>query len=159
MLQMLWSQGLNSLQDLEVLYSLREENVRMLLSPGENGLDSLFTEVRKITSTSTKRQKRSQNLAPVLVIISGNSLEFSRKIIASTCFYWCCAPGASAPVVVTNQSPIQGVCGGSGRESQNRRRVADDLETHQPKSSCDRHFGMAKDVMKEVPESHSHAKF
>ena len=33
----------------------------------------------KITSTSTERQKRSQNLAPVVVIISGNSLVFSRK--------------------------------------------------------------------------------
>ena len=60
----------------------------------------------KITSTSTERQKRSQNLAPVLVIISGNSLVFSRKIITSTGFYRCCAPGASAPVVVKNQSPI-----------------------------------------------------
>ena len=62
----------------------------------------------KITSASTERQKRSQNLAPVLVIISGNSLVFSRKIITSTGFYRCCAPGASAPVVVKNQSPILG---------------------------------------------------
>ena len=59
----------------------------------------------KITSASTERQKRSQNLAPVLAIISGNSLVFSRKIITSTGFYRCCAPGASAPVVVKNQSP------------------------------------------------------
>ena len=59
----------------------------------------------KITSTSPERQKRSGNLAPVLVIISGNSLVFSRKIITSTGFYRCCAPGASAPVVVKNQSP------------------------------------------------------
>ena len=58
-----------------------------------------------ITGTSTERQKRSQNLAPVLVIISGNSLVFSRKIINSSGFYRCCAPGASAPVVVKNQSP------------------------------------------------------
>ena len=49
----------------------------------------------KITSTSTERQKRSQNLAPVLVIISGNSLVFSRKIIASTGSYRCCAAAAS----------------------------------------------------------------
>ena len=54
----------------------------------------------KITSTSTERQKRSQNLAPVLVIILMNSLVFSRKIITSTGFYQCCAPGMSAPVVV-----------------------------------------------------------
>ena len=54
----------------------------------------------KITSTSTERRKRRQNLAPVLVIISGNSLVFSRKIITSTGFYRCCAPSASAPVVV-----------------------------------------------------------
>ena len=60
----------------------------------------------KITSTSTERQKRSQNSAPVLVIISGNSLIFSRKIITSTDFYRYCAPNASAPVVVINQSPI-----------------------------------------------------
>ena len=51
-----------------------------------------------------KGKKRSQNLAPVLVIISGNSLA-SRKIITSTGFYRCCAPGASAPVVIKNQSP------------------------------------------------------
>ena len=55
-----------------------------------------------------REAKRSQNLAPVLVTNSGNSLEFSRKIIASTGFYRCCAPGASAPVVVKNQSPILG---------------------------------------------------
>ena len=48
-------------------------------------LVALFGDT-KITSTSTERQKRSQNLAPVLVIISGNSLVFSRKIITSTGF-------------------------------------------------------------------------
>ena len=58
-----------------------------------------------MTSTSTERPNRSQNLAPVLVIISGNPLVFSRKIITSTGFYRCCAAGASAPVVVRNQSP------------------------------------------------------
>ena len=52
-----------------------------------------------------QRQKRSQNLAPVLVIISENFLVFSRKIITSTGFYRCCAPGASAPVVVKHRSP------------------------------------------------------
>ena len=60
----------------------------------------------KITSASTERQKRSQNSAPVLVIISGSSLIFPRKIITSTGFYRCCALGAPAPVVVKNQSPI-----------------------------------------------------
>ena len=54
---------------------------------------------------STERQKRGQNSAPVLVIISGKSLAFSRRIITSTGFYRCYAPGASAPVVVKNQSP------------------------------------------------------
>ena len=63
----------------------------------------------KISSTSTEGQKRSQNLAPVLAIISGNSLVFSRKMITSTGFYWCCALGASAPVVLKNQSPIMGI--------------------------------------------------
>ena len=60
----------------------------------------------KITSTSIERQKRSQNLAPVLVITSGNSLVFSTKMITSTGFYRYCAPDAPAPVVVKNQSPI-----------------------------------------------------
>ena len=62
-------------------------------------------------------KKRSQNLAPVLVIISGNSLVFSRKMITSTDFYWCCAAGASAPVVAKNQSPsYSGDLGPSGRK-------------------------------------------
>ena len=55
--------------------------------------------------TSTEGQKLHENLAPVLVIISGKSLVFSRKIITSTGFYRYCAPDASAPVVVINQSP------------------------------------------------------
>ena len=63
----------------------------------------------KITTTSTEGQKRHENVAPVLVIIFGNSLVFSRKIITSTGFYRCCAPGASAPVVVKSPSPS--VCG------------------------------------------------
>ena len=67
----------------------------------------------KITSASTERPKKkdSQNLAPVLVIISGNSLAFSRKIITSTGFYRCCAPGASAPVVVRYRAQPPGECG------------------------------------------------
>ena len=71
------------------------------------GIHSSMSVIRKqkFTSTSTERQKRSQKLAPVLVIISGNSLVFSRKIITSAGFYRCCAAGASAPAVVTNQSP------------------------------------------------------
>ena len=35
----------------------------------------------QITSTSIERQQLSQNLAPVLVIISGDSLVLSRKIL------------------------------------------------------------------------------
>ena len=55
---------------------------------------------------STERQKRNQYLAPVLAIISGNSLVFSRKNFTSTGFYRRCAPDASARVLVTkNQSP------------------------------------------------------
>ena len=45
MLQMLLSQGYNSLQDLQMLKSLREETegkLQMLLSPRKHGLDSLF---------------------------------------------------------------------------------------------------------------------
>ena len=52
-------------------------------------------------------QKLHENLAPVLVIICRKSLVFSRKSITSTGFYWYCAPGASAPVVVVNESPTQ----------------------------------------------------
>ena len=39
---------------------------------GVSGLESARIGELKITSTSTERQKRSQNLAPVLAIISGN---------------------------------------------------------------------------------------
>ena len=49
------------------------------------------------------RQKRCQSLAPVLVIIFGNSLVFSRKNMTSTGFYRCCAPRrcqSLAPVLV-----------------------------------------------------------
>ena len=59
-----------------------------------------WKKTKKMTSTSTERQKCSQNLAPVLATISANSLVFSRKIITSTGFYWCRAAGASAPVEV-----------------------------------------------------------
>ena len=55
---------------------------------------------------STEGQNFHENLAPVLVVISGNSLAFYRKIISSTGFYRYCAPDASAPVVVINESPI-----------------------------------------------------
>ena len=67
--------------------------------------DCDFLRDSKITSTSTERRKRSQNLAPVLVTMSRNSLVFSGKVTTSTEFYRCCAPGASAPVVVKNHSP------------------------------------------------------
>ena len=43
-----------------------------------------------------------------MVIISRNSLVFSREIITSTGFYRYCAPGASAPVVVIDDSPRRG---------------------------------------------------
>ena len=42
------------------------------------------------------------------MVISGNSLVFSRKIVTSAGFYRCCALGAPAPVVVKNQSPRTG---------------------------------------------------
>ena len=74
--------------------------------PYRNKHTQICTGDLKITSTGTERQKHSQNSAPVLVIISGNSLAFSRKIITSTGFYRCCAAGASALVVVKKQSPI-----------------------------------------------------
>ena len=56
---------------------------------------------------STEGQKFHENLAPVLVMISGNSLVFSWKLITSTGFYRYCAPDASAPVVVINEPPSQ----------------------------------------------------
>ena len=71
------------------------------------GLEFVVCEIRsrKKDQYSTEGQKRHQNLAPVLVIISGKSLVFSMKIITSTGFYRCCAPDASAPVVALNRSP------------------------------------------------------
>ena len=60
---------------------------------------------RKYYQYGTEGQKLHENSAPVLVIISGNSLVLSRKIITSTGFYRYCAADASAPVVVINQSP------------------------------------------------------
>ena len=56
---------------------------------------------------SIERQRCHQNLAPVPVIISGTSLVFTRQIITSTGFYLCSTPDASAPVVVSIQSPIE----------------------------------------------------
>ena len=46
----------------------------------------------------------------VCVAVGGftNSLVFLRKMITSTGFYWCCAPGASAPVVVKIGLPSGG---------------------------------------------------
>ena len=79
---------------------------RRWLQTGSRQSTPLFQRLKNYVFASTERQKRSQNLAPVLVIISANSLVFSRKIITSTGFYQCCAAGASAPVVVKNQSPI-----------------------------------------------------
>ena len=78
---------------------------RFLSSTGL-GFGTLISETKKLPVPVLKGKKRSQSLAPVLVIISGNSLVFSRKIITSTGFYRCCAAGASAPVVVKIQSPI-----------------------------------------------------
>ena len=63
------------------------------------------TRSRKNYQYRTEGQKLHENSAPVLVIISGNSLVFSRKIITSTGFYRYCAADASAPVVVINQAP------------------------------------------------------
>ena len=47
-----------------------------------------------LANTSTERQKCSQNLAPVLVMISRNSLVCSRKSITSTGFFAGAAPPA-----------------------------------------------------------------
>ena len=69
-----------------------------------------------MTSTSTEGQKLHENVAPVLVIISGKSLVLSRKVITSTGFYRYCAPDASAPVVVINESPGVGVPGEPGND-------------------------------------------
>ena len=67
--------------------------------------ESFLGDWKLPVTTSAERQKRSLNLAPVLVIISGTSLAFSRKIITSTGFYRFCAAGVAAPVLVKNQSP------------------------------------------------------
>ena len=54
---------------------------------------------------SIEGQKFHQTLAPVLVIISGTSLTFSRTIITSTGSFLVLRPDVSAPVVVKIQSP------------------------------------------------------
>ena len=46
----------------------------------------------QITRNSTERQKYHQTSAPVLVIISRNSLAFSRKLLPVLVFNRCCAP-------------------------------------------------------------------
>ena len=65
-----------------------------------------FSRSLKNCQYSTEGQKFHENSAQALVIITGNSLVFSRKSITSTGFYRHYAPGASAPVVVINGSPI-----------------------------------------------------
>ena len=72
----------------------------------------------KITSTALKGQNATKiQHQYCLVIISVNSLVFSRKIIASTSFYWCCASDASAPVVVKNQSPSAYILAGASTQA------------------------------------------
>ena len=71
--------GLFSLQPSLLSKSLRETK-----TVSSTAIHQKILGDQKITSTSAERQKRSQNLAPVLVTISGNSLVFSRKIITST---------------------------------------------------------------------------
>ena len=61
MLQMLWSQGWNSLEDPQMLESLREETegkLQMLLSPRKNGLTSLFKEVRVFKALPLKERRQ-----------------------------------------------------------------------------------------------------
>ena len=84
----------------------------------ESGKTPFLGDLKITSSASTQRQERSQNLAPVLAKNSGNSLVFSRKLITSSGFYRCCAPGVSAPVVVKNQSPI---LGGSAPHAKNHK--------------------------------------
>ena len=79
-----------------------------MLQQAETKKLSEYFRSRENYQYSTEGQKLHENSAPVLVIISGNSLVFSRKIITSTGFYRYCAADASAPVVVINQSPIFG---------------------------------------------------
>ena len=58
-----------------------------------------------MTSTSAERQKHSQYLAPVLVISSlGILWYFLGKLLPVLVFTGAAPPGASAPVVVKNQS-------------------------------------------------------
>ena len=64
-----------------------------------------FIRNRKNYQHSTEGQKIDRNSAPVLVMILGKSLVFSRKSITSTGFLPVLRLDASAPVVVKNQSP------------------------------------------------------
>ena len=86
-------------QDFYTPLALNCQNGQRLPAP------EVYIGAWKITSTSTEGQKLHENLAPVLVITSGKSLVFSRKIITSTGFCRHCAPDASAPVVVINEFP------------------------------------------------------
>ena len=76
--------------------------------PPPQGRNPTLSRSLKNYQYSTEAQKFHDNLVPVLVMISRNSLVFSRKIITSAGFYRCCAPDASAPVVVINESPTEG---------------------------------------------------
>ena len=68
-------------------------------------LDAQYRRLKNYQYQYWKAKTQPKDFAPVVVIISGNPLVFSRKIITSTGFYQSCPPGASAPVVVKNQSP------------------------------------------------------
>ena len=67
-------------------FDVREEAVTMVVTFTSQFYFEIIGDL-KITSASAERQKRSQNLAPALVISFGNSLVFSRKIITSTGFF------------------------------------------------------------------------
>ena len=74
--------------------------------------DKLKSEPEKLPVPVLKGRKNLHvNLAPVLVILSGKSPGFSRKISTSTGFCRYCAPDASAPVALINESPTEGTNG------------------------------------------------
>ena len=91
---------------LPICFQNKSEQIREPLSV------DLFCKARSLKNYqySTEAQKLHQNSAPVLAIISGNSLGCFRKLYYQYWFYPVLRPDASAPAVVNislPQSPCQ----------------------------------------------------
>ena len=86
------AKGLLDFQGRRGITSVVRWNLRPVIFGIELSVSS--TQSRKNYQYSTEGQKFHQTLAPLLVIILGKSLVFSRKILTSTGFHRCCAADA-----------------------------------------------------------------